>query len=115
VRVGLRHAAQRLVLDLDPLRHGLLDELGIRDGRLDALRGGDALRDHRGGARREEPLLLELLGLGADAIEIGRGDLGGDVGDDDIVAGQCEHLRHPATHVATADDGDPGHERASLF
>src|SRR5690606_29233212 len=102
----LRDRAEHVALDVEALEDGLLDEVDVRHGLLEALAGGDVLRDEVRGAGREQALLLELARLALQALEGGVRVLDADVGDGHVEAGDGEDLGDAAAHVSGAADGD---------
>nr|BFF09959.1 hypothetical protein GCM10025699_12620 [Microbacterium flavescens] len=109
----LADAPQRLVLDGEHLRHGLLDEVDRADGLFDGSGGRDPARDRVAGVDGEDPSLGVVGRLADDPLPVRAGELSAHVREDDIPSGEGEHLRDAASHVPRSDDRDLRDHRSS--
>src|SRR5690606_14814410 len=107
--------AQGLMLDLENLRHSLLDDVGIGCGILDGGRGPHALSDDLPRPGREETVAFELLRLLHDPLMTAGRLLRGHVREHDVPAGERYDLGDAAAHVPRADHGDAFTHACSLF
>ena len=97
---------QHRCLDRRRLEHGLLHEVGVRDG-LGQGPGRPHVGLHEvGPPHLEEALLLEVAGLPTDPDQLAPGGVGVRVGDRHPEPGDGQDLGDPAAHVTGADDGD---------
>ncbi len=93
------------MLDRDDFRNRLLDEVGVRHGFLDVLRGPKVLLQDLGGACREQAVRHELVGFGQKPLVVLLRHLGGHVGQGNARPAQRQDLGDAAAHVAGPDDG----------
>ncbi|BAS13771.1 hypothetical protein AHiyo8_20740 [Arthrobacter sp. Hiyo8] len=94
------------MLDVEDLRDGFFDEVGVRHGLFDVLRGPQiGLQDCRG-TFWKETCGHEFVRLHEQAVVVLLRDFGGHIRQRHARSPEGQDLRDPAAHVTGADDGD---------